>query len=464
MRQLTELFAQEQESVSFQGTKGPVWVVRSRGLSDGAKGASSLEKSTVAKVRDLAGSIVPSAAGQKLEALNVEMHGLTLAEERAVATGMEMASYSYQENRPVAPKARRSLPDVRFKVASAEFAKFDREAGIELGFAVNVARHFTNIPGGDLNPRSYAEAVQKIFAKIPTVSVEVWDGEKLEAEKMGLLLAVGRAAAEGPRFVQIRYRPKIEKGAKALSPLALVGKGITFDSGGLDIKPSSGMRWMKKDMGGSAAVVGLMLWAARTGLPMPMDGYLSLAENAVGAGAFRPGDVVIARNGKAVEISNTDAEGRLVLADALDFAVDKDDSEKPRMVINLATLTGAIKVALGADVAGLFSNNDDLADALFEAGLNVGDPMWRMPLVQAYRSQLKSTFGDFSNCSEGGFGGAITAALFLQSFVRDVPWAHLDIYAWKDGASGACCEAGGSGQGVLALAEALRKLAAESAT
>ncbi|MEK7357338.1 MAG: leucyl aminopeptidase family protein, partial [Bdellovibrionota bacterium] len=260
---------------------------------------------------------------------------------------------------------------------------------------------------------------------------------------------------QGPCLVHLSYRPKM-KTADA-RPIAIVGKGVTFDSGGLDVKPSSGMRWMKKDMGGSAASVGLAYWAVTSGLPLPLDIYLSLAENAIGGASFRPGDVITARNGTTVEIGNTDAEGRLVLADALDVAVTR--KEMPAAVINIATLTGAIKVGLGADIAGLFSNNDSLATEIEEAGRRTGDLSWRMPLFQPYKSMLRSTFADTNNCSDGGFGGAITAALFLEMFVKDVPWAHLDIYAWKDGSGGPYAESGGNGQPIQALASVLEKFA-----
>jgi leucyl aminopeptidase len=320
---------------------------------------------------------------------------------------------------------------------------------------MNVARHLTNIPGGELNPQTYSDAVVDLFDGLPNTDVEVWKGERLREERMNLLLAVGGAAEHGPRLVHVSYRPKSAPANTA--PIAIVGKGITFDSGGLDIKPSSGMRWMKKDMGGSAASVGLAYWAVTTGLPLPLDIYLSIAENAIGAASFRPGDVITARSGTTVEIGNTDAEGRLVLADALDVAVNAE--EKPQALINIATLTGAIKVGLGGDIAGLFANNDSLATEIEEAGRRTGDLSWRMPLFQPYKSMLRSTFADTHNCSDGGFGGAITAALFLEMFVKDVPWAHLDIYAWKDGAGGPFAESGGNGQPIQALSSVLSRMA-----
>lgn len=455
------------ESQFFQGALGPVWIVRGHPDSQVAHSVSALDKCQFARLRDLAGAIVNQLPSYQIDNLVLDFQGLSNDEARACLLGLELASYSYSENRPLAPKPRKKLPALSLVEREQGITDLDITQAASEALAMNIARHLTNLPGGDLNPRSYADAVRDLFAKSSSVSVEVWSEQKLVKERMGLLLAVGAAAAEGPRLVHLRYRPKVvkkqkgQKGAYSARPIALVGKGITFDSGGLDIKPSSGMRLMKKDMGGSAAVVGLMKWAEMTSYDAPLDAYLSLAENAVGSRAFRPGDVLVSRQGQTVEISNTDAEGRLVLADALDVAVSATGADRPQAVIDFATLTGAIKVGLGAEIAGLFSNHDGLARLLEESGHARGDLMWRMPLFQAYRSQLKSTFADMSNCSDGSFGGAITAALFLQSFVKDIPWAHLDIYAWKDGAGGAWSEAGGSGQAVLALTDALAQLAAE---
>ena len=238
----------------------------------------------------------------------------------------------------------------------------------------------------------------------------------------------------------------------AAKPVAFVGKGVTFDSGGLDIKPSSGMRLMKKDMGGAAAVAGLAMWAHRVNYSKPLDFYLALAENSVDGKSFRPSDVITARNGLQVEIHNTDAEGRLVLADALDVAVTQTKADEPEMVIDVATLTGAIKVALGADLAGLFTNDDDLAEKLSQAGQAAGDLSWRMPLLSKYNGASSSHFADMVNAVDG-FGGAITAALFLEKFVKQKSWAHLDIYAWTEKATGSLQAAGGNAQGLYCLIE-----------
>jgi leucyl aminopeptidase len=447
----------------FQGKHGPVWILRS-GQSGKTRTVDSLGKSGFASYRDLAGSCVAQMPHFGLETLSLEMHELTQDEMRGVFVGLEMAAYRFIENRNGIENrsghslARKKLPQILFKVSGARqtlSSKWIQGAG-HLALSVNIARHLTNLPAGELNPKTYSELASELFAESKTVSVEVWEGERLKTEGMNLLLAVGAGAAEGPRMVHLRYRPE---GSARRRPVAIVGKGVTFDSGGLDIKPSSGMRLMKKDMGGSAAALAVVKWAELSRLELPLDIYLSLAENSISSDSFRPGDILTARNGLSIEIHNTDAEGRLVLADAMDVAVSQTGVDAPSAIIDIATLTGAIKVGLGADIAGLFSDNDQLANLLLDAGISRGDLMWRMPLFKPYKSSLRSTVANYSNCSEGGFGGAITAALFLGLFVKDIPWAHLDIYAWKDSAGGAWSESGGSGQAVLALTEALTQLA-----
>ena len=310
---------------------------------------------------------------------------------------------------------------------------------------MNMARFLVDLPPNALNPKTYSEALEGVFSKAKNTKVTTWNMTRLKKEKMGLHIGVGQAAEEKPCLVHIQYR----NGGKS-QPLAFVGKGITFDSGGLDLKPASGMRLMKKDMGGSASVVGLAYWLTQSQLKLNCDFYLALAENSVSDESFRPGDILTARSGKTVEIHNTDAEGRLVLADALSVATEK----KPEFVLDIATLTGAIKYGLGANTPGLFSNSDNLAETLLRSGQSMGDVVWRMPLVPEERSRLRSEVADVVNCTDG-FGGAITAALFLEMFTNNVPWAHLDIYAWNDSAKGPFRARGGSGQIVQLLSHFL---------
>ena len=447
----------EADAQMYQGANGPVWILRAPIALAVETSKAALDKSGYARFRDAIGPVVMQLQAFGTERLIIEAIGLTRDEERGLLIGLEMASYFYQEHRGLSKRGRRKLPAILLKSSSETFTPAAVESAANLGTCVNLARHLVNVPPNELNPRTYAETIESLFAGSRVIETEIWENEKLRTERMNLLLAVGQAAAEGPRLVHLRYRP--EGVAAGVKPIAIVGKGITFDSGGLDIKPASGMRWMKKDMGGSAAVVALAKWVELSGLKHPVDFYLALAENAVGDRSFRPGDVIVARNGMTVEIQNTDAEGRLVLADAFDVAVNQSGEDAPVGLINLATLTGANKVALGAEIAGLYSNNDSLAERIFEASLLRGDLAWRIPLFQPYRAALKSIFADCQNSADG-FGGAITAALFLESFTKKVPFAHLDIYSWKDGAGGAFSETGGNGQGVQMIAEVLTRLEA----
>lgn len=451
----------ENDSLSLQLKEGLLFLVR---ILDGQSSTASrdpLVKSNFARARDVAGSVYQSIKSAKLEKLIVDLSDASRDEASGFLVGLEMAAYSFAE--AVGFKSKTEKPDLVLRATDAAVLKEVQSEASRLGVAVNLARHLTNLPGGTLTPATYADFATDLFRSVSTVNVDVWEEERMKSENMNLHLAVGQGADAPPRLVHMSYRPR-ERGAES-KPVALVGKGITFDSGGLDIKPSSGMRLMKKDMGGSAAVIALTWWAASSGLPLAIDSYLALAENAVSAKSFRPGDIIKSRRGLAIEIHNTDAEGRLVLADALDVAIEAEGDNEPACLIDLATLTGAIKVGLGGEIAGLFTNSDDLAREIFDAGLKRGDLSWRMPLFQPYKNMLRSPYADHVNASDG-FAGAITAALFLELFAenkkdgRMIPWAHLDIYAWRDSASGAWTEPGGSGQGVLALSEVLGRFVA----
>ncbi len=391
------------------------------------------------RLRESMGNLV--SALERLEVETAEVDLQVGADELDYAiTGLEIALYRY--------KRIRKGDGAKFKLTLKQKGKALSAKAIEerahLGVSVNLARHLVNLPPNELNPQTFALFARDWFSGLKSIDLEIWDEKKLSSEKMNLHLAVGRGSSTPPRLVRISYRPV---GGKK-DPIAFVGKGITFDTGGLDIKPSSGMRLMKKDMGGAASVLGLAHWASVEGIKQPLDFYLALAENSISGDSFRPSDVVTGRSGVSVEIHNTDAEGRLVLADALDVAVTSE--EKPRVVIDLATLTGAIKVALGSALAGLFSNDPKLSETLTAAGEEAGELSWPMPLLQKYRSSMSSNFADMVN-SVDGFGGAVTAALFLEKFVKDVPWAHFDIYAWKDSADGCYLEGGGNGQTVQLL-------------
>ena len=260
------------------------------------------------------------------------------------------------------------------------------------------------------------------------LQVSVWDEKQLAKEGFGGILAVGQASTRPPRLIRLDYRPRGSgRAQRRSSPVVLVGKGITFDTGGISIKPGEAMTNMKRDMTGGGVVMSTMAALAAVGCPVPVIGLVAAAENSISGNALRPGDVVRHWGGRTTEVTNTDAEGRLVLADALAYAVAELD---PAAVVDVATLTGAIKVALGQQVGGLFATDDALAGALTAAGTTAGEPVWRMPLASAYEDKVGSRIADSDNA--GGGPGAIIAALFLQHFVGDVPWAHLDIASTGD--------------------------------
>jgi leucyl aminopeptidase len=287
--------------------------------------------------------------------------------------------------------------------------------------ATALVRDLVNRPAGDCGP-NVLEAEAKRIAKAHKAEVVITSGEALETG-YPLIHAVGKAAMRehAPRLIELEW------GDARHPRIAIVGKGITFDSGGLDIKPASGMRIMKKDMGGAAHALALAELIMAAHLPVRLHMLLAAAENSIAGNAFRPGDILKSRKGITVEIDNTDAEGRLVLADALTKAIE----DSPKLIVDFATLTGAARVALGPDLPAMFSNNDDMAEALVVSAKNTADPLWRMPLWAPYSDMLDSDIADTSN-SGGAFAGAVTAALFLQKFVPDdVPWVHLDTYAWR---------------------------------
>lgn len=446
--QVEALKKSEREFIYFVGQEGPVWILRPR--QKGTVGHGGLiDEAEYTWARDQFGALVAQVKAHAVKVLNIEFRGTDEVQDLGALVGLDMATYNYRQF--VDDKQLLDLPKVSLKKTLGTLDSDLIVEAIDRARAVNTARHLVNMPPNDLNPATFAELVSKKLNLPATAKVTVWDERKLRQEGMGLHASTGQGAENTSRMVHIRYRPK---GKSKLKPIAFVGKGITFDTGGLDIKPSSAMRLMKKDMGGAASVVGLATWAANSEYPGPLDFYLALAENAVDGKSFRPSDVITARNGLRVEIDNTDAEGRLVLADVLDVACTQKGSDDPEYVIDVATLTGAIKVGLGSEIAGLFSNDDTLASAITQAGQRAGDLNWRMPLFEKYWAEMSSPFADFKN-SGGSFGGAITAALFLQKFVRGKKWAHLDVYAWSDKAQGALTSSGGSGQPVQCLIEFL---------
>ncbi len=303
-----------------------------------------------------------------------------------------------------------------------------------------LARDLVNTPTSDMGPEALEKAVRGL-ARAHKAAVSVIRGDDLLKKNFPMIHAVGRASAEAPRLIDLSWGPK---GAPKVT---LVGKGVCFDTGGLDIKPASGMLLMKKDMGGAANVLGLASMIMAAGLKVRLRVLIPAVENSISANAFRPGDVLTSRKGLTVEIGNTDAEGRLVLADALALA----DEEAPQLLLDMATLTGAARVALGPDLVPFYTDDDGLAGDLAAASLAVEDPLWRMPLWKPYEAKLSSKVADMNNVTSDAFAGSVTAALFLKRFVgKAKSWAHFDIFAWNpaDRPHGL---AGGEAQAIRAL-------------
>lgn len=284
-----------------------------------------------------------------------------------------------------------------------------------------LVRDLVNTPAQDMKP-SDIEAAARDLAAAFGADVTSIVGDDLLAQNFPTIHAVGRAATDAPRLIDLHW------GTASDPKVTLVGKGVSFDSGGLNIKTGNGMSLMKKDMGGAAHVLGLAHRIMQARLPVRLRVLVPAVENAIAGDAFRPGDIIRSRKGISIEIGNTDAEGRLILCDALALA----DEEKPDYLIDFATLTGAARVALGPDLAPMYSTDDAFTDKTLKAAHALNDPIWRMPLYQPYMPMLSSRVADTNNISDGGFGGSITAALFLQKFVTQSPsWTHLDVYAWS---------------------------------
>lgn len=334
------------------------------------------------------------------------------------------------------------LRNVRFVLDEAVGADRVRTAAE----AVWMTRDLVNTPTNDMGPDAI-EAAARALAEHHGASIAVTAGDELLAQNLPMIHTVGRASMIAPRLIDITW------GDADAPRITLVGKGVAFDTGGLDIKPASAMRNMKKDMGGAANVLGLAHMVMSAGLKVRLRVLVPAVENAIAGNAFRPGDVYPTRKGITVEIGHTDAEGRLILADALTLASE----ESPEMIVDMATLTGAARVALGPAIVPFYTDDDALADAIAAAGKSVSDPMWRMPLWRGYEGNLSSTVADCNNVTTDGYAGSITAALFLAKFVDDpARWVHCDIFAWNPTAK-PHAPVGGEAQAIRALFSVLEQ-------
>ncbi|MCX7565699.1 leucyl aminopeptidase family protein [Sulfitobacter sp. F26169L] len=309
----------------------------------------------------------------------------------------------------------------------------------------SLTRTLINTPASDMGPPDLEQAARDLATQ-HGATIEVTVGEDLLAANLPMIHTVGRAADRAPRLIDIRW-------GNSGPTLTLVGKGVCFDTGGLNIKPAASMGLMKKDMGGAAAVLGLAHMIMATGVQVQLRVLIPAVENSISDNAYRPQDILTSRKGLTVEINNTDAEGRLVLADALALA----DEEKPDQIISMATLTGAARVAVGPDLAPYFSDDAEFVTALETSAARVADPVWRLPFHDPYEAMIEPAVADLDNAPKGGFAGCITAALFLRRFVTDSKYAHFDIYGWQPSAAPARAM-GGVGQGTRALLDAIDRI------
>ena len=374
----------------------------------------------------------------------------------ALVEGTVLADYTFERHKSAASlkkdEAERKPKQLeRLLVSCAQDCATAVEQAAIVAEAANAARDLQNRPANDLTPTALGEHARALAGEVGGLSVEVEGREGIIARKMGAFAAVARGSDEPPALITLRY-----DGPGAQGPvLGLVGKAVTFDSGGISLKPGAKMSEMKFDMSGGAAVIEAVAAIARLALPVHVLGVVGATENLPSGHATKPGDIVTAANGKTIEINNTDAEGRLVLADCLSYAVDQG----AQMLVDLATLTGAVIIALGSTYAGLMSNDDELAARLDQAGQRSGEIVWRLPLHREYDELIQGTYGDLDNAPEARKAGTIVGGAFLSNFAGELPWAHLDIAgsAWDLGR--AYVGKGASGYGVRLLVELARSYA-----
>lgn len=386
-------------------------------------GLGEKDKITVEKLRRAYANVTKLCRQKKLKAINVLVpHIESLSEEqliRGLSEGLLLANYYYDK---LKQHALQNNPTVLLThvtlIGSGKKALDIAKKGQTIANGVYLARDLVNGNADDVNPQFLAEYAKKMASQLPNVKATVFNQQRILKEKMGLIAAVSRSSVDGPTFIILEYKGN----PKSKDNTVIVGKGITFDTGGLNLK-SSGMETMKCDMGGAATVFGTIYAASMLGLKVNVTGVVPAAENTIGPTSYKPGDVYSSYSGKTVEIGNTDAEGRLILADALAYAVK---NLNPTRMIDFATLTGAMEISLGAETTGMMSNQDLLADELIRAGHETYERLCRLPLYEEYRDQLNSDIADIRSTG-GRPASSITASLFLKEFVGDTPWAHCDI-------------------------------------
>lgn len=387
----------------------------------------------------------PFLAGKLAASLPAGLYrlGESVADPQTAALAFLLASYSF--SRYVAPKGEKP------RLCAPQ--GIDRARVERIASAVALGRDLVNTPANDMGPEALAESALALAAKFGAPSRAIV-GDALLVENFPLIHAVGRASAQAPRLVEFTHGP--EDGLR----VTLVGKGVCYDTGGLDIKPSSAMALMKKDMGGAAVALALAAMLIDAGLPIRLRVLLPIVENSISANAFRTGDIYRSRKGLTVEVGNTDAEGRLILADALAYASE----DQPDLLFDFATLTGAARVALGPELPPFYTGDDTLADEIAACGRSANDPVWRLPLWENYDGGLDGKISDLVSVTSGGFSGSIVAALFLRRFVSDpTRWAHFDVYCWNPSTKPGRPE-GGEAQAARLLYDLIETRAKKKAT
>ena len=440
------------DTAGFAGKADQVYLQPAGGGFAGLVGVGPAAEVTAATIRRAGAALARSCSRHARAAVRLPADpGLDDASARqALAEGVILGNYSFTSYKSAAGNGdgdggRPKLTRVDVVGGTSAAAKDALARGSAIAAGVCVARDLSNEPGGSLTAPVFADRAEAIAGEAGLQST-VWTEDDIKKERLGGLLGVNRGSTNPPRYVELTYEPEGEPAAT----LAFVGKGITFDAGGLSIKTAQGMMAMKMDMCGAAAIIGAMSVLPEVGAPVRVKGYLPMTDNMLGGDATRPGDVLTIRNGKTIEVLNTDAEGRLILADALSLACE----DEPDAVVDLATLTGACMVALGPSIAGLMGNDEALIDEIRAAADRAGERVWPLPLPADYAKQFESNVADMKNIG-GNHGGALTAGLILQQFVADgIPWVHLDIAgpARAESDDGEISK-GGTGFGVRTLIE-----------
>lgn len=406
-------------------------------------------------VREATGQAVMTAKRRGLRTIAIDLTAKEFKEEaaEAVTIAAQLADYTFETYRK--PTTSRKIGNIDILAADSRMVQAMRkrvQRAETIADGVTIARDLVNTPAQEMTPIHLAQAAVRIAeASGGLVKVKILDRVECTKLKMGAYLAVAQGADHEPKFIHLTYTsPRATK-----KTLAVVGKGVTFDSGGLSLKPADAMMSMKSDMAGGAAVIGFFATLARLKPRVNVHGVIAATENMVSAKSIRPGDIVHASNGKSIEILNTDAEGRLTLADAITYIL----KEKPDAIIDLATLTGACLVALGEEITGLMTNDKELGKKVMDAASKAGEKMWELPLEPRYRDLINSDIADLRNIPTSRYGGTLTAGLFLQEFVEGKPWVHLDIAgpAYAERPLSSYLARGGTGHGIRTLIEFVEK-------